>query len=119
MQGGITAAERLLRYENLPTAIMCSNDMSAIGVLHELSRSDVRVPDDISIIGFDDIHMAEMTIPPLTSIQISRPEMARSAVCALRTQIEYSSSKRRYEISTHLVVRESTGFPRGAMPYLS
>lgn len=119
MQGGITAAERLLRYENLPTAIMCSNDMSAIGVLHELSRSDVRVPDDISIIGFDDIHMAEMTIPPFTSIQISRPEMARSAVCALRTQIEYSSSKRRYEISTHLVVRESTGFPRGAMPYLS
>jgi DNA-binding LacI/PurR family transcriptional regulator len=119
MQGGITAAECLLRYENLPTAIMCSNDMSAIGVLHELSRNDVRVPDDISVIGFDDIHMAEMTIPPLTTIQISRPELARSAVCALRAQIEHSSSKRQYEINTHLVVRESTGFPRGSMPYLS
>jgi LacI family transcriptional regulator len=118
MQGGITAAERLLLYDNLPTAIMCSNDMLAIGVLHELSRGDVRVPDDISVIGFDDIHMAEMTIPPLTTIQISRPEMARSAVCALRAQIEHSSSKRRYEINTHLVVRESTDFPRGAIPSL-
>jgi DNA-binding LacI/PurR family transcriptional regulator len=119
MQGGTRAAERLLGCESLPTAIMCSNDLLAIGVLHKLSRNGIRVPDDISVIGFDDIHMAEMTIPPLTSIQMSRPEMARSAVCALRAQIEHSSSKQRYEINTRLVVRESTGFPRGAVSYLS
>jgi LacI family transcriptional regulator len=117
MRGGVAAAQQLIGQVSLPTAIMCSNDMSAIGVLHKLSRAGLRVPDDISIIGFDDIHMAEMTIPPLTSIQLSRPELARAAVGALRARIEHSSPQRQYKIDTHLVVRESTGFPRSATAY--
>jgi LacI family transcriptional regulator len=113
MEGGMAAAERLLSNKTIPTAIMCSNDMSAIGVLHKLHRDGFRVPDDISLIGFDDIHLTEVMIPPLTSVQMSRLDLARAAVSALRAHIEGTSPKREYCIDTRLVVRESTGLPRG------
>ncbi len=117
MEGGMVSAQKLMATKDLPTAIMCSNDMLAIGVLHQLSRSGLRVPDDVSIIGFDDIHMAAMMIPPLTSIQMSRTDIASAAVSALRGHLE-GSPKREYRIDTRLVVRESTGFPRGTMAHL-
>jgi LacI family transcriptional regulator len=112
--------ERLLatNQKKMPTAVMCSNDMTAIGVLHKLYRAGLRVPDDLSVIGFDDIHIAEVTIPPLTTVQMSRFDLARAAVTALRAQVENSDEsvpKREYNIQTDLVVRESTGFPRGTM----
>ena len=119
MEGGIAAMERLLaaNAKKMPTAVMCSNDMTAIGVLHKLYRAGLRVPDDLSVIGFDDIHIAEVTIPPLTTVQMSRFELARAAVAALRAHVENSNDstpKRDYKIQTDLIVRESTGFPRGA-----
>lgn len=117
MEGGRSAAETLRAQKDLPTAIMCSNDMLAIGVLHEMSHSGVQVPDDVSVIGFDDIHMAAMMIPPLTSIQMSRTDLASAAVSALRGHLE-GTPKREYKIDTRLVVRESTGFPRGTMAHL-
>jgi DNA-binding LacI/PurR family transcriptional regulator len=117
MEGGMAAAEKLIVQKGLPTALMCSNDMLAIGVLHKLSRSGLRVPDDVSIIGFDDIHMGAMMIPPLTSIQMSRTDLASGAVSALRGHLE-GAPKREYNIDTRLVVRESTGFPRGTMSHL-
>ena len=118
MEGGIAAMERLLAKNGrkIPTAVMCSNDMTAIGVLHKLYRAGLRVPDDLSVIGFDDIHMAGVTIPPLTTIQMSRFELARAAVTALRAHVENSSdstSKRDYNIQTELILRESTAAPRG------
>lgn len=115
LEGGIAATEKLLGTSRLPTAVMCSNDMTAIGVLHKVYRAGLRVPDDLSIIGFDDIHMARVTIPPLTSIQMSRTELARAAVNALRAHVESTPTHREYRIDTKLVVRESTGYPRGAM----
>lgn len=114
MEGGMTAAERLMSQRGVPSSIMCSNDMLAIGVLHQLSRSGLRVPDDVSLIGFDDIHMAAMMIPPLTSILMSRADLAHGAISALRGHLE-GFPKREYKIGTHLVVRESTAFPKGAM----
>jgi LacI family transcriptional regulator len=117
MEGGIASMERLLAAKKRPTAVMCSNDMTAIGVLHRLYRAGLRVPDDLSVIGFDDIHITEVTIPPLTTIQMSRFELARAAVTALRAhveQFENSAPKREYNIQTDLIVRESTGAPRSA-----
>jgi DNA-binding LacI/PurR family transcriptional regulator len=115
MEGGIDAMGRLLQ-GRVPTAVMCSNDMTAIGVLHKLYRAGLRVPDDLSVIGFDDIHMAQVTIPPLTTIQMSCFELAQAAVTALRSHVEEGAEpKRSYKIDTQLVVRESTGFPKGAM----
>jgi DNA-binding LacI/PurR family transcriptional regulator len=121
MEGGTAAMERLLAAKTVPTAVMCSNDMTAIGVLHKLYRAGLRVPDDLSVIGFDDIHIAEVTIPPLTTIQMSRFELARAAVTALRAHAEHpedSTQKREYNIQTDLIVRESTGYPRGTMTHL-
>jgi LacI family transcriptional regulator len=121
MEGGIAGMERLLGAKKRPTAVMCSNDMTAIGVLHKLYRAGLRVPDDFSVIGFDDIHIAEVTTPPLTTVQMSRFELARAAVMALRAHAEQTNDAPRnheYDIRTDLVVRESTGFPRGTMNQL-
>lgn len=115
LEGGMRALAKLLEGETLPTAVMCSNDMTAIGVLHQAYREGLRVPDDLSIIGFDDVHMAQVMFPPLTSIRMSRLELARAAVTALRTNGEHAAPNREYQIDTQLVVRESTGFPRGTM----
>ena len=119
MEGGIEAMDSLLKSKHRPTAVMCSNDMTAIGVLHKLYRAGLRVPDDLSVIGFDDIHIAQVTIPPLTTIQMSCFELARAAVTALRAHVEEGGEpERNYKIPTHLVVRESTGFPSGTMLHL-
>jgi LacI family transcriptional regulator len=112
MEGGIASMERLLAGK-MPTAVMCSNDMTAIGVLHKLYRAGLRVPDDLSVIGFDDIHISEVTIPPLTTVQMSRFELARAAVTALRAHVERpQEAKREYNIQTDLIVRESTAPPK-------
>jgi len=116
MEGGIKAMHRLLQLSQPPTAVMCSNDMTAIGVLHQVYRAGLRIPEDLSVIGFDDIHIAQVTIPPLTTIQMSCFELARAAVTALRAHVEDDGEpKRSYKIDTRLVVRESTGYPKGAM----
>jgi LacI family transcriptional regulator len=115
MEGGIAAADKLLTGAKMPTAVMCSNDMTAIGVLHKAYRAGLRVPDELSIIGFDNIHISEMMTPPLTTIQMSCFELAKAAVTALRAYVEKTPTKRDYPISTQLVVRGSTGYPRGTM----
>jgi len=116
LEGGIHAMEKILQSASHPTAVMCSNDMTAIGVLHKAFRVGLRVPSDLSVIGFDDIQMAKVTIPPLTSIQMSRVELAQAAVKALKAHIvEGGNPQREYKIDTHLVVRESTTYPPGTM----
>jgi LacI family transcriptional regulator len=116
LEGGIAAMEKILECASRPSAVMCSNDMTAIGVLHKAFRVGLRVPADLSVIGYDDIHMAKVTIPPLTSIQMSRIDLARAAVKALKAHIiDGGNPQREYGIDTHLVVRESTAYPPGAM----
>lgn len=119
MEGGIVAMEKLIALDTLPTAVMCSNDMTAIGALHALYRTTHRVPEDISVIGFDDIHLAQFMLPPLTTVQMSCKDLASAAVEALRAGIEPDHPKARrkeWEIPTRLVVRQSTAFPRGSLP---
>ena len=115
LEGGISAMDTLLERGAMPTAIMCSNDMTALGVLHKAYRKGLRIPDDLSIIGFDNLQMSKVMIPPLTSIQMSRIELARAAVTALRADVEGTGHQREYRIPTSLVVRESTSYPPGAM----
>ena len=115
LEGGVAATKLLLAMNKVPTAVMCSNDMTAIGVLHTIYRAGLRVPDDLSVIGFDNIHFAEVTIPPLTTVEMSRLDIAHAAVTALRAQVEKTEGlplRKDYEIRTELVVRESTGSPR-------
>ena len=114
MEGGMAAMEQLLKSKDVPTAVMCSNDVTAIGVLHKLYRAGLNAPDDFSVIGFDDIQIAQATIPPLTTIQMSCFDLAQAAVTALRAHREEDGEPQRYyKIPTQLIVRESTGVPRG------
>jgi LacI family transcriptional regulator len=108
MEGGFQAAAKLIGIENPPTAVMCSNDLTAFGLMHKLHRAGLRVPLDLSVVGFDDIHLASLMIPPLTSIQLSRNDLARAAVSALRAHVEGREANLEYQIETRLVVREST-----------
>jgi LacI family transcriptional regulator len=119
MESGKAAMEQLLKLADLPTAVVCSNDMTAIGVLHALDETTHQVPRDISVVGFDDIHLAQFMLPPLTTVQMSCRDLATAAVEALRAGIESDHPKfaqREWPIPTRLVVRRSTDFPRGTLP---
>ena len=110
IEGGEAAMKSLLSVEKQPTAIIASNDMSAIGAMRVAIIAGLRVPDDISIIGFDDIDFCQITQPPLTTIQISRQNLAEKAFDALTSIIKGKSQRgRNYSIETHLIIRGSTG----------
>jgi LacI family transcriptional regulator len=114
LKGGVAGFDQLQLLETHPTAILCSNDMTAIGVLRAAYMAGLRVPEDLSVIGLDDIDFAEYTLPPLTTIRLSRTDLARAAFEALRQQAEDPTSpnmQREFLVSTSLVVRESTGAP--------
>ena len=119
LKGGETGFGRLQALTAEPTAILCSNDMTAIGVLRAAYTKGLRVPQDLSVIGLDDIAFAEYTLPPLTTIRLSRPELARAAFEALRQQAEdpgNPSIQREFLVSTSLVVRGSTAPPATIKP---
>ena len=121
MEGGKAAMERLMAHAELPTAVICSNDMTAIGVLHALDETTHKVPADISVVGFDDIRLAQFMLPPLTTVRMSCKDLAEAAVQALRAGIEPDhpqSAQKEWPIATQLVVRRSTDFPPGTLPAL-
>ncbi|MGB7190121.1 MAG: substrate-binding domain-containing protein, partial [Acidobacteriaceae bacterium] len=113
-EGGMAAMEKVLRGPELPTAVMCSNDMTAIGALRVLARAGMKVPEEMSVIGFDDIHLAEFVYPPLTTVQMSRSDLARGAFEALRAIRETPEKRAQPMITTRLIVRQSTSYPRGS-----
>jgi len=116
LEGGMRAMTHLLSLRDQPTAVMCSNDMTAIGALRVLARAGLKVPEDMSVIGFDDIHLAEFVNPPLTTVRMSRKDLARGAFESLRSVAENvdSSQERQWTIPTRLIVRQSTGYPPGS-----
>jgi LacI family transcriptional regulator len=117
LEGGMRCMEQLLKSPTLPTAVMCSNDMTAIGGLRVLTRAGLRVPEDMSLIGFDDIHLAEFVNPPLTTVRMSRNDLARAAFGALRAisgDQPQAAQQRDWKVTTALIVRQSTGYPRGS-----
>jgi LacI family transcriptional regulator len=121
LEGGRDAMLKLLALKDWPTAIMCSNDMTAIGVQHALFEAKLKVPEDFSLIGFDNIHLAEYTIPPLTTVRMSCADLAQKAVRSLLSHLQPDTAKPETEaiIETHLVVRQTTGLPRDSMSDLA
>ena len=120
IEGGVRALLELNRLGDRPTAILCSNDMTAIGVLRQAYEQGIKIPNDLSVIGFDDIHLAEFTIPPLTTVQMSQRELAKIAFEALLREVESESlaqKHREHILNTHLILRRSTALaPSGKMP---
>jgi DNA-binding LacI/PurR family transcriptional regulator len=114
LKGGVAGFQKLQALAPSPTAIVCSNDMTAIGVLRAAYAEGLRVPQDLSVIGLDDIAFAEYTLPPLTTIRLSRTDLAHAAFEALRQQAEDPSNpkmQREFLVSTSLVIRASTAPP--------
>jgi len=82
-EGGYQAMLRILASRDKPTAVLASNDLTAIGALGAIFKCGLRVPDDISVIGFDDIQLSAYTSPPLTTVHVPHAEIAKAAVHAL------------------------------------
>jgi LacI family transcriptional regulator len=117
LEGGKLALRKLSGLKERPTALLCSNDMTAIGVMREAFELGIQVPKDLSVVGFDDIRIAEFMIPPLTTVQMSQAELASLAFQALlkETQRENPSAEgTEYVLRTRLVLRKSTSFPNTA-----
>lgn len=118
IDGGLEAMTRLLASDVPPTAVLTSNDLTAIGGMRAVRRRGWSVPDDVSVIGFDDIHFAEFTEPPLTTVALSRRELAEKAIYALLQHIEprgadVAAHGAEYTVTPTLVVRQSTSRPAG------
>lgn len=114
LRGGVAGFEKLQAIPSGPTAVICSNDMTAIGVLRAAYMKGLRVPQDLSVVGLDDIDFCEFTLPPLTTIRLSRVDLARAAFNALRQQTEHAPGEkpqREFLVSTSLVVRGSSAAP--------
>ena len=111
LEGGMRAFSNLAAQSERPTAVICSNDMTAIGVMRKSHESKVAIPGNLSVIGFDDIRLAQFMIPPLTTIQMSQSEIARLAFDALMADVQRESpapNGTEYILRTNLVLREST-----------
>jgi len=109
VDGGIRAVSRMLAGRSLPTAILCNNDLTAIGVLKALAEAGVRVPEEVSVVGFDDIDFAPFAHPPLTTVRLARAQLGKLAFEALMKMLR--SKHRRgaeYLVETELVIRRST-----------
>jgi DNA-binding LacI/PurR family transcriptional regulator len=112
LEGGMDACAKMLAGPNRPTAVLCSNDMTAIGVMRKSHEAGLRIPQDLSVVGFDDIRLAQFVLPALTTIQMSQTELARLAFNALLAEVGReipSPNGTEYVVNTNLVLRESTG----------
>jgi LacI family transcriptional regulator len=107
--GGHEAMRRLLNQSLRPTAVIASNDLTAIGAMGAIFEHGLRIPQDISLIGYDDIELCAFTQPALTTVRLSRQEIARLAFRALyNTHQTGSWDGAEYVVEPNLVVRRST-----------
>jgi DNA-binding LacI/PurR family transcriptional regulator len=112
------AARQLLTRDDRPTAVLCFSDVVASGVYRAAEELGLEVPADLSVVGFDDSPLARRLRPQLTTVHQDVAEKGRLAVTALRTALENdklgtSARARHVVLPTELVVRASTGKPRG------
>jgi DNA-binding LacI/PurR family transcriptional regulator len=110
-EGGITAMAALLAQPNRPTAVFCYNDMTAIGAIRSIKNHGLKVPEDISVVGFDDLVLSQYTDPPLTTIHQPMRRMGNLAMETLLELLSGSTSAYNIKVPGELVVRQSTSRP--------
>ncbi|WP_201848826.1 LacI family DNA-binding transcriptional regulator [Myceligenerans indicum] len=107
---GLELGEKVLARDPRPTAVVTASDSQALGVLEAARRAGLRVPADLSVIGFDDLIMAQMSSPPLTTVRQPLDLMGAAAVETLAALLAGSTPRSHHtELATRLVVRSSTG----------
>jgi LacI family repressor for deo operon, udp, cdd, tsx, nupC, and nupG len=114
LAAGCLAAQAWIAMDARPTAVFCASDQLAMGFIAELSRHGIKVPDDVSVMGFDDIDFAEQFIPPLTTIRQDRRLIGETAAKMLLARIVHSNDgnlEHAAVLPVSLVIRESTASP--------
>lgn len=113
---GFESMMQIIDHGQLPTAVIAANDLIAMGAMQALYQKRIRIPEQVSIIGFDNIYPAEFTSPPLTSISVPKEELGQEAalavISALRSK-KLPDKGCRFRISPQLVVRETTAAVQG------
>lgn len=113
VEGGLAAGRDLLRLPNPPTAIFTANDLQALGVYEAARRAGLRIPDELSVVGFDDLSFTRWSGPPMTTVHQPLEQMGATAA---RMVIDLAAGRpleqHRVELATRLTVRESTAPPR-------
>ena len=113
INGGDREMRLLLQLKKRPTAIVCINDLTAFGAIRAAHRLGVAIPEEISIVGFDDIMLADIITPPLTTVRMSRTELARGCVEAFEAMASRPDAEGlQLWVPLELVVRSSTARPR-------
>jgi DNA-binding LacI/PurR family transcriptional regulator len=107
LEGGRQAARTLLAGPRPPTALVCVNDVTAVGALREVRSRGLRVPEDVSVTGFDNVTLAQFAVPALTTVHIPRDQIGRTICdCLMRND---GPLEQEFVVEPELVVRESTG----------
>lgn len=109
-QSGAEAAEALLELPHPPDAMFCFNDLVAFGAMHTLRLRGVRVPDDVAVVGFDDIEEASYSNPTLTTVRPDKEGIAEAAVELLVGRLDRSRlvDPEEFVLQHQLIIREST-----------
>ena len=112
-EGGAKALRKLLSLPEQPTAIFCHNDMMAIGAIQEAKRLGLRIPQDLSIVGFDDIQFSQYCDPPLTTVSQPRYEIGRQVMLMMLELLKGRDVRAGSRLlETKLVIRNSAAPPR-------
>jgi DNA-binding LacI/PurR family transcriptional regulator len=107
--GGYAAMREILKLSHRPTAVLASNDLTAIGIMGALYEAGLRVPEDISVVGFDDIALSGFMSPPLTTIRVSRADIAGFAFTSLYAASQLGKTAGvTHIVRAELVIRQST-----------
>ncbi|MCL6088166.1 MAG: substrate-binding domain-containing protein, partial [Actinobacteria bacterium] len=116
IDGGINAAKEIEEGKDIPSSIICSNDLTAIGVMKTLQIDGISVPGKISIIGLDNIMLSEIVTPALTTISLERYLIGKSAAELLLNRIKDKNMPKQIKyFSTRLIIRESTSKAPGIL----
>lgn len=117
VSGGRVAAEQLFASDDRPTAVFAGNDVQALAVIEVAREHGLRVPEDVSVVGYDDTQIAVWLRPRLTTVhQPIRQMAAEAARIVLRIAAGEPVEQQRLELATHLVIRESTAPPSNPSP---
>jgi DNA-binding LacI/PurR family transcriptional regulator len=113
-EGGLEAGLKIAELSPRPTAVMAINDLTAVGVIKGLLKSGLRVPEDVSVTGFDKTRLAEYSNPSITTVDIHRDMLGSMAADALH-ELSCSANPegREYQIPAELIIGDSSGPARG------
>ncbi|MFT4728888.1 MAG: LacI family transcriptional regulator [Granulosicoccus sp.] len=112
LEQGSNALEDLMNSPDAPTAIVCGNDVLAVGAILRAQKIGLRVPEDVSVTGFDDISLASAVSPPLTTVRVPQRRMGKMAAKLLMELLSSGVRPPSIEFATEVILRESLAAPK-------